>query len=109
MKIVCIGLIVCLCLALSLAWPGSYNQGEDNDKREIVNKFLQYLAAPNGKYNNSISLATSMLLYYQCSYGCNWQLLFYQFSVSRGLYSERPFLGRMLPLYSRTIIQTKRW
>ena len=52
MKIVCIGLIVCLCLTLSLAWPGSYKQGDDNDKREIVKKFLQYLAAPNDKYND---------------------------------------------------------
>jgi hypothetical protein len=48
MKIACIGLIVCLCLAVGQAQ--SYKQGNDNDKSGIVKNFWLYLAASNGKY-----------------------------------------------------------
>ena len=53
MKIVCIGAILCLCLASTLAW--SRNLKQEDDKRELIQKFLQFLAAPSGECNDFIS------------------------------------------------------
>ena len=49
MKIMYIGVILCLCLATSLAW---HPKPEVANKRELRNRLFQYLAAKqiNGKY-----------------------------------------------------------
>ena len=52
MKIVCIGVILCLCLASTLAWRGNNWAKQEDDKREFIDKFLQFLAAPSGKCND---------------------------------------------------------
>ena len=48
MKVVCIGVILCLCLASTLAWRG--NPKQEDDEREFIDKFLQFSAATNGKF-----------------------------------------------------------
>ena len=54
MKIVCIGVILCFCLALTLAWHDNYWAKQEDDKRKFIDRFLQFLAAPkfNGKCND---------------------------------------------------------
>ena len=47
MKVVCIGVILCLCLASTLAWRG--NPEQEDDEREFIDN-LQFLAATNGKF-----------------------------------------------------------
>ena len=54
MKIMCVGVILYLCLVSSLALPGS-SKPEDDDKRELLNRFLKFLAAPNGKCTDFLS------------------------------------------------------
>ena len=64
LKIMKIGLTLCLCLAFSLAWSSnSYKQAQgesDDDKRETVKKFLQHLAARNG---NLVQIVLHSLIY----------------------------------------------
>ena len=48
MKIVCVGMILYLCLVSSLAWRGN-SKPKDDDKKELLNRFMQFLAAPKGK------------------------------------------------------------
>ena len=55
MKIVYTGVILYLCLVSTLAWPESPKPKND-DNRELIDKFLQFLAAPNRKCIDSVSL-----------------------------------------------------
>ena len=62
MKIVCIEMILCLCLALDSGNP------KQEDNRELIQKFLQFLAAPNGKGMISFLITSSTVstILFQC-------------------------------------------
>ena len=63
MRIVCTGVILYLCLVSSLAWPESPKPKGDN--RELLARFLQFLAAPNRK---CIDFVSYLNLYLKLNY-----------------------------------------
>ena len=87
LKIMKIGLTLCLCLAFSLAWSSnSYKQAQgesDDDKRETVKKFLQHLAARNG---NLVHIIFALLIFF------NLFLLCCYYRCSRGQWHSWPLL-----------------
>ena len=39
-------------MASTVAWHGNNRAKQEDDKREFIDMFLQFLAAPNGKCND---------------------------------------------------------